>query len=480
MVEIKCGIEIHQQLLTHKLFCPCSSEMVESAEAEFARRLRPVPGELGDVDVAAQYEFLRNRLFIYKTYPKESCLVELDEEPPHAINFEALETAIMVALMLKCKIPDEIHVMRKIVIDGSDTTGFQRTALVGMDGWIETSFGKVGITNVCLEEESAQILGKEEGEKIVYGLNRYGIPLIEIGTSAEIKNPEQAREVAEKIGMILRSTGRVKTGLGTIRQDLNISIDGGERVEIKGVQSLSAIPIVLELEAKRQEAIIKSGQKVKPEVRRAKPDGTTEYLRPLPGSARMYPETDCPPIVINRQWLSEIELRLPELIDEKVKRYVKEYKLSWEIASQLVHSDMINLFEYLAQWADPRLVASVLTGVVKNLKREGIAVERLEQRHYQVIFEAVKEGKIAKEAIPDVIRKLAERPENMDEVIKSVSVLVGEEDVRNVIKDIIKNKPELKSMPNPFQAYMGIIMERLRGKVPGSTIAKILKEELAC
>src|SRR3989344_7277801 len=139
--------------------------------------------------------------------------------------------------MLNSEIPDEIHVMRKSVVDGSNTSGFQRTAIVGLNGFIETSFGKVGITNVSLEEDSCQIVGKE-GNKIIYGLDRLGIPLIEIGTAADIKTPEQAKEAAEKLGFIIRSTGAVKRGLGTIRQDLNLSVVGGNRVEIKGAQDL--------------------------------------------------------------------------------------------------------------------------------------------------------------------------------------------------------------------------------------------------
>ncbi|RLJ08081.1 MAG: Glu-tRNA(Gln) amidotransferase GatDE subunit E [Candidatus Aenigmatarchaeota archaeon] len=478
-MKIKCGIEIHQQLLTHKLFCPCSSGMHEKPQLEIVRRLRPVPGELGDVDVAAQYEFLRNRVFAYKHYPNESCLVELDEEPPHQLNPEALETAVMIALMLNCDIPDEIHIMRKIVIDGSDTTGFQRTALIGMNGWIKTSFGKVGIKSVCLEEESAQILGRKAGkpELVTYGLNRFGIPLVEIGTQPDITNFEEARETAEKLGMILRSTQRVKTGLGTIRQDLNISIPGGVRVEIKGVQSLSLIPKVLEFEAKRQESLLKAGEKPRPEVRKANPDGTTEFLRPLPGAARLYPETDCPPVRIDRSWLDALKLKLPELLDEKIKRWVEGYKLSWELASQLARSDKAGLFEYLIQWADPKLVANVLVNVLKGLKREGVGIEKLEARHFRFVFEALREERIAKEGIPELLKKFAENPQARIEEL--VSETLGPEEVKRLVKKILKEKPELRELRNPFQAYMGLVMKQVRGRAPGSLIAKILKEELS-
>ena len=225
----KCGIEIHQRLDTNKLFCDCSSSMQEEPCGEVKRKLRAVPGEMGEVDPAALYEYLRNRNFIYKVYPSESCDVELDEEPPHEVREEALEISLQVAKMLDCEVPEEIHPMRKTVIDGSNPSGFQRTMLVGLDGELETSEGSVGIENLCLEEESAQILN-QEGNTVAYGLNRLGIPLVEIGTAPEIKNPTHAKEVAEKLGNMLRATGRVQRGIGTIRQDVNVSIENGARI----------------------------------------------------------------------------------------------------------------------------------------------------------------------------------------------------------------------------------------------------------
>ena len=165
--------------------------------------MRAVAGEMGQFDVAAVYEYLRDRTFFYQCYDKETCIIETDEEPPMSVNNEAMEVALQVALLLKAEIPDEVHIMRKTVIDGSNTTGFQRTAIVGINGSLETSQGKVGITNICLEEESSGIVKKEDGE-ITYRLDRLGIPLIEIGTAPDIKSPEHAKEVAEKLGMIVR------------------------------------------------------------------------------------------------------------------------------------------------------------------------------------------------------------------------------------------------------------------------------------
>lgn len=473
---LKCGIEIHQQLDTHKLFCDCESSMGDKDNAEVVRRLRAVAGELGAVDAAALHEVLRGREFHYKTYPNESCLVETDSEPPHDLNKEALDISLQVALMLNCDIPDEIHMMRKQVVDGSNTTGFQRTVMLGLNGWVETENGKVSITNVSLEEDAAQILGKDYNN-VVYGLNRLCVPLVEIGTSPDIKTPEQAKETAAKIGMILRSTGKVKRGIGTIRQDVNISVAEGVRVELKGAQDLKLVPKLVENEVLRQTSLIdirnrliahgfrpikslkiekvahifsksehpvtkgkktyaikipefagflktkltptrtlgneianyvkvKIGAKgfvhsdedvskygldphfkklekhmktrkgdtllivsgdeehcsktlnaikdrinmlldgVPKETRRALDNGDSEYMRPLPGAARLYPETDILPISIENKKLAEIKRNLPELLEDRIMRFVVKHKISQDLARQVVHSNKGDIFEY--------------------------------------------------------------------------------------------------------------------------------------
>lgn len=247
------GIEIHQQLDTRsKLFCGCPTQIreVEDCDFEFFRYLRPSRSELGEIDRAALEEVLVSRKFIYKSYDT-TCLVEADEEPPSVLNPEALEISLVIARLLRMNLVDEVHTMRKTVIDGSNTSGFQRTAYVGSDGQIDTSQGPVGIGILCLEEEAARIID-DRGDELVYSLDRLGIPLVEIGTAPDIVSPAHAREVAQHLGMILRSTGRVKRGLGTIRQDVNVSISGGARVEVKGVQDLNLVEKIVEFEALRQ------------------------------------------------------------------------------------------------------------------------------------------------------------------------------------------------------------------------------------
>src|SRR3989344_593495 len=248
---LKVGLEIHQQLNTsHKLFCYCPPIESEEFPITTERKMRAVTGELGEFDPAALYEFLRDRQFIYKSHPDSSCLVELDEDPPKNLNLEALKIALQVSKLLFSDILDEIHVMRKTVIDGSAVSGFQRTSLIALNGELETSFGKIDIETISLEEDSAPALKKYNGT-IEYRLDRLGVPLIEIATAPQIKSPEMAKEAAEKIGLILRST-KVMRGIGTIRQDINISISGGARIEIKGFQELEKIPKIVENEVARQ------------------------------------------------------------------------------------------------------------------------------------------------------------------------------------------------------------------------------------
>ncbi len=476
-IGFKAGLEIHQQLDTHKLFCNCNSEITEDIDYSFTRFLRPTQSELGDVDRAALAEAQKNRCFLYTASNKSTCLVEADEEPPHNANIDAVNTCLTMAVLLNCDIVDEIHFMRKIVIDGSNTSGFQRTGLIALNGKIDD----VGIQTIALEEDAARKI-QEKGKIVNYGLDRLGIPLIEIATDPDIKNPDHARETAEKIGLLLRATGKVKRGLGTIRQDINISVTGGARVEIKGVQSLSSISKVAENEVERQLGLIKIKEtlvkriKIKDledikilditknlqncksnivqklikdgcakairlpgfkgllkqketrlgrefavhaklacgiggiihsdelpgyglvekdvndlykiiqtneydafviaigketivdttlkivierakasflgvpnEVRRALVDDTTEYLRPMPGAARMYPETDVQPIRITKEKIKEIIKNLPEKPEEKYKRFIRQYKLNNEQVKQILSSGYENDFERLVK-----------------------------------------------------------------------------------------------------------------------------------
>ena len=473
------GLEIHQQLSTkHKLFCNCSAAM-QDKEPVFSvtRKLRPVAGEMGEIDVAAKYETLKNKTFRYFVYLNETCEVELDEEPVHPMNPEALDIGLKIALMLNCEIPEEIQVMRKMVLDGSAVSSFQRTALVGMNGWLETNFGKVGITNVCVEEDACQIMDKKAKGGTDFGLNRLGVPLVEIGTTCNIPNPEEAREVAEKIGMVLRSTGRVKRGIGTIRQDVNVSIRGGSRVEIKGVQELKLIPKLIDNEIRRQHERISRKSKVSRDVRKALADGSTKFLRPLPGAARMYPETDIPPIEVPASRLKELRKGLPELISDKATQ-IEKLGLAPNLANSIAKNPMsMELFNELSKLKNvkPAFLGNILISYNRVILREyrGSDPSMITKEHMIAIFKALDSGKIDKNKVMDLLVDIAKGKKFE---IKTSSF--GEDDVRKIVKDVIAKNPQALSHSRPEQALMGLVMKEVRGRASGHLVMKVLAEEI--
>ncbi|AGK60474.1 glutamyl-tRNA(Gln) amidotransferase subunit E [Archaeoglobus sulfaticallidus PM70-1] len=605
---LKVGIEIHQQLDTErKLFCNCPTfhRDVEDSNFEFFRYLRAKKSEMGEEDRAAKEEVLRSKKFIYKFYDT-TCLVEADEEPPTEINREALKIAIQVAKMLNMDVVDEIHVMRKIVIDGSNTTGFQRTALVALNGHLDIGDKRIGVSTLCVEEEACRKVEEGEGY-VVYSLDRLGIPLIEIGTDPDITNPDEAMETARKLGMILRSTGKVKRGLGTIRQDVNISIKDGARVEIKGVQELDILAKIVEYEVIRQINLLKIrdelksrnaevvhevydvrevfkdtkskilrkagfigaivlrkfagivGREIQPnrrlgtefsdiaktfglggifhtdelpaygiskeeveklreylnageedavilaggsrdrvikalericeraeaclhgipeETRKANEDGTTSYLRPLPGSARMYPETDVSSVVVDEELL---DVEIPELIEERARRY-REMGLSEDLASIIADSPYYDVFEEYSKHLAPALVARVLHLTPSELKKDGFDVSRLERMHFVVTLDLLKDGKIAKEGVYEVLKIFCSNPSaSEEEIIEMVGGTEDlEKDLESFISSLITEKSDFirERGINAFKPLMGLVMKEFRGKIDGKVIADKLKAKI--
>jgi glutamyl-tRNA(Gln) amidotransferase subunit E len=605
------GLEIHQQLDTAtKLFCSCPTQIRDPEEStrRFTRYLHPTKSELGELDEAALEESMVDREFEYLTYDT-TCLVEEDDEPPGRVDTEALTTTLEIAQLLDMAPVDQGHVMRKIVVDGSNTTGFQRTMLVATEGVIETDDGPVGVEDLMLEEESAQRVAETEAG-VRYSLDRLGIPLVEIGTKPDIRSPEQAKEAAERIGMLLRSTGKVKRGLGTIRQDVNVSIAEGARVEIKGVQSLDDIDDIVRNEARRQVALLDIkdtlaereasvgepthvsevfeatdsgviggalsgggnamavrlagfdglvGKELLPdrrlgtefadhakrhgaggifhtdelpaygvteaevealreavdagpedavalvaddpeiasqaieavaarastamagvpeETRDANEDGTTRYLRPLPGAARMYPETDVPPVHPDPTTVD-----VPELLTEKVDRYVDEFGLDEGLAGQVAYGRRMPLFERVVdQGVDPTLAAGTLESTVTELRRDDVPVENLTDDHFEAVFDLVAAGDLAKEGIPDLLTALAENPElSAEDAAEQEGLGSAEEDeVREAVVEVVdrhEGQIEAEGM-GAFSALMGECMGALRGKADGDVVSDVLREEI--
>jgi glutamyl-tRNA(Gln) amidotransferase subunit E len=617
-IGLKAGLEIHQQLDTRtKLFCKCPTTLRDKKEStfDFKRYLRASKSEMGEVDRAAREEAKYSRTFMYKGYDS-TCLVENDEEPPRELNREAIDISLEVALLLNMNPVDEIHTMRKIVIDGSNTCGFQRTALVATDGVLSTEEGPVRVDSLCLEEDAAQKIEIDtgtEGSAVGYSLDRLGIPLVEIGTAPDIRTPEQAVNVAEQLGMILRSTGKVKRGLGTIRQDINISIAAGARVEIKGVQNLRLIGEIVKNEIVRQLRLIalkeelnkrgarvehriedlsgifeatssrvieKAGGKVfgvclrgfsgvlgteiqpgrrfgseladfsamygaglmhtdelpaygisedeveqlkrtfdateddcvvivaaeralaekalkavlgraedamreiPKETRRALPSGSSAYMRPLPGAARMYPETDVPPVDIDEQRLHDITTNLPETFAHRKTRYKGRFGLNDELAGKIARNLNFALFEHIMDSyknIPATLVVRTLTDTLTELIHDGIDVDTLEDRHFVDTFRNLSENAFAKEAVPDVLKFLAKKPEmDVAKAIEEIGLSVNIAEVERLIADIVNAKKDFikEKGSHAVGPLMGVVMNELRGKVDGKVINKILAEKV--
>ncbi|MBN2141779.1 hypothetical protein JW711_00470, partial [Candidatus Woesearchaeota archaeon] len=356
---------------------------------------------------------------------------------------------------------DRIQFMRKTVIDGSNVSGFQRTALVGMDGYVEVDGKKFGVETVCLEEEACQVIERKEDHDI-YNLSRLGIPLIEIATAPDMKTPEEARDVAAKIGMILRSTDACKRGIGSIRQDVNLSIKGGARIEIKGFQELKSIPKVIEYEVKRHADILKSKKKMQAEVRKAEPDFTTSFLRPMPGQDRMYPETDIPEITPNVKGLE-----LVKTIEQKIDDLMKEHKLAKELATQAVKAG-IDLGSYVKKYAklEPKFIADTLLNAPKEIKaRFGKEIDAL--THADELFEKVNSGELPKGAVFEILSEIAHGKKPDFSKYKGLSP----EELENEIIELVKKEKDAT-----IQALMGVIMGKHRGKVDGKTVMSLLQK----
>jgi len=468
-IGLKAGLEIHQQLDTGKLFCACPG-FLRKDEPDFSvkRRLHKVAGELGEVDIAVQFEAARGKEFVYQGYNDTTCLLELDEEPPHMMNEHALEEAIKIALLLNCEIYTSPQIMRKTVIDGSNTSGFQRTVLIGHDGHIETSFGKVPIESVALEEDSARVVERGD-KKVIYRLDRLGIPLVEVGTEAVMNKPEQIKEAALKIGEILRAC-KVRRGIGTIRQDVNVSIKGHDRVEIKGFQDPRMMIKTVDLEIERQSEDVKKEKKGE-EVRNALPDGKTEFLRPLPGGARMYPETDLPLLRISRDKINEVKKHLPKLRSE-IKDELKKKGVSEEMVGLVVENlDEFNVLMKIYN-KDANLVAKMISlwrsDLAKKSKKSIDEVrEILNESILEDILEALKKKKISAGDVKDMMGSVL-LGKKVDEALSVEKV--GDDIIEEEVRKIVKEKPGLR--PN---AYMGLVMAKFKGKIDAKKAMEIIQ-----
>ena len=612
--EMMCGIEIHQQLDTKKLFCSCDSHLCEDGQGAVYRRLRPTTSEMGEVDRAALAQFQRHMGYRYQCCEGTSCLVELDEEPPHDVNADAMQIALTFSEMLEANVIDEIHFMRKIVVDGSNTSGFQRTALIATDGKVKVGDRDISILSVCLEEDAARKV-ETKGDEILYRLDRLGIPLIEVATGPDMRTPEEVMEVAYRLGTLLRATRRVKRGIGTIRQDLNISIPGGARIELKGVGDLKMIPDYVRNEVNRQKMLIRvktilndrgtvavpfepidvteifktceskvikgalddkgkviavrlpgfagvmngdnktlrlgsemaqrartkgvkgifhsdelpnygieqsyvddlrsflgmTGENdafvicaarekkatdaleaaviranealegVPEETRDPLPDGTTKYSRPLPGAARMYPETDVPPTTITDERLQQVRDNMPEFPEQIEKRLVDQYGINQQQARQIVRQSNDELFERIAQdRAMAPIAATMFLNAYSEMEHDGIDTHVFTDDAILGLFSMLKDGRFAKEALPSILREMATGTAAEDAIKKLGVEAVDAGEAAAIIEKIVNERADFvreKGM-GAIGGLMGPVMGALRGKIDGKQANQLLTEAI--
>ena len=620
-VGVKIGLEIHQQLATNKkLFCNCTPIESDEYFLKFQRKLRASKSELGEFDPAALFEKSKSKTIMYYANPQSSCLVEQDEEPPHKLDDEAKKISFIIASTLRSNIFSEIYPMRKTVVDGSNTTGFQRTMLISQGGFFEVDDKKIGIQSICLEEDAAKILG-DEGSIRKYSLERLGVPLVEIATEPFEVNPKQIKKIALALGRILRSTKKVKRGLGSIRQDVNVSIkEGGVVIEVKGVQQLDQLEKVVEYEAKRQDGLLKISNKLQernwkhnenedrkditelfskckskiiqnaiknkqkifaisfrnmagmfgyspyenirlgkeiaelvrffgiggvfhsdelpnygvensdiidlkkvlqiddndgflilasPEekihviinqiilriehiknkgipidTRLATQSGETKFLRPRPGAARMYPETDIPPIIVSKEELEYAEKNIPKSWDESIKELQTKYKINFQLSEQIFDSRYMELFEEIVEETsvNPTFVASILCSTITNLERSGLNSNLLKNKEIIKAFQFLKEERFSKESIEIIFENImAGKSLTVEEAMKNTSIeAVNESDLEKIIEEIVENNQEIikNQKERAIGPLMGMAMKELRGKVSGETVNKLLMENI--
>lgn len=268
-IGFKSGLEVHQQLLTkRKLFCRCPAGIFHKHNeytAEIVRHMRPTLSEMGVYDGTALMEFRTRKEIIYRLNNKTACTYETDDTPPFKIDMEALEIALEISLLCKLNIVGEVHITRKQYLDGSIPTGFQRTAIIGIEGEIQLSNKKVGILQLSIEEDSCREVS-DIGHTRIYKTDRLGMPLIETVTHPQLFTPWELAEAGNYIRFMNRSTGLVRTGIGAARQDVNVSCKGGSRVEIKGVAHVAWIPRLSHNEAFRQYALLHLREELKSRI----------------------------------------------------------------------------------------------------------------------------------------------------------------------------------------------------------------------
>lgn len=605
--RLMVGLEVHQQLDTSsKLFCSCIPTESDEYDTEFVRRLRATTGEMGIYDRAVIFESVKSKTNTYHASSLNSCALERDEMPPRGLDNMAKQIALLIAASLDSTIFPELFVMRKMVIDGSNTSGFQRTMMVSTGGMLDADGIKVAVLGIFLEEDAARL--EEKTESRVYNLDRLGVPLVEIVLAPLETDPAGARRMALALGRLLRATRKVRRGLGSIRQDVNVSVMGGAVVEVKGVQQLDQLEKVVAYEEERQMALYELAQRPEiksmptitindifdvseifaqtdseilrraleshqrlvcirarslagmigyepragmrlgreiaqivklfgaggvfhsdelpaygmtekevdmvsqklgltesdafvivavasklfeyvaetivarlnavkkgplAETRVATQDNRTVYLRPRPGSSRMYPETDVPIIPVTEAEIAEARSLVPPSWAESIAQLQSRHSLNAQLAEQLFDSERLDLFEKITGYPniEGNFAASLILSTITSLQRKGFTLH-LPDKEIDAAFAMLSAKKITKESIEIIFEHIMSGKATTAKEYAESSTSMNDDELTETLSRIVSANMDViaSQREHAIGMLMGIAMKELRGKVPGEKI----------
>ncbi|MHC1636354.1 MAG: Asp-tRNA(Asn)/Glu-tRNA(Gln) amidotransferase subunit GatB [Candidatus Methanospirareceae archaeon] len=463
--DVKIGLECHAQLLTKsKLFCSCSTSYHGSEP---------------------------------NTHVCATCLGLPGALP--VVNKEAIRYAIKVAIALGCKIQEEIIFYRKNYYYPDLPKGFQISQYdfpIAFDGFVRLGNGGVRIKRVHLEEDPGRLVYKGSIDTAKYSLvdyNRSGIPLVEIVTEPDIKSPKEARLFIGKIRTILEYLGVFDGSMeGAMRIDANISVEGGERVEIKNISSYKGVEKALSFEITRQRNLLRRGLTTRHETRHYDEErGITVALRTkeFEEDYRYFPEPDLVPIRIG-EWVEELKKEIPEMPDEKKERFMREYGITEEHANALIADiNVADFYEEVAEEVEPKLSATWVVDVLKgelNYRSMSMkeALKRISAKDFATILKYLQRGTITERGATEVIREMLDKGGKPEEIVQRKGLIsIGVEKIKGVIQEVLEEKrkavEDYKSgKKEALHFLVGEVMKKTRGKANPQEVYKMMREEL--
>ncbi|MBC7086989.1 MAG: Asp-tRNA(Asn)/Glu-tRNA(Gln) amidotransferase subunit GatB [Tissierellales bacterium] len=466
------GLEIHVELMTErKMFCNCKNEFGAMPNTNVCPVCLGLPGALPVMDK------------------------------------EAVEYAIMAGLAFNCEIEKTIIMDRKSYFYPDLTKGYQISQSdfpLCKGGFLEIDLDegpkKIRLERIHIEEDTGKQIHTENGTTLL-DFNRSGVPLIEIVTKPDINSSEEARLFLEKLKNTIKYLGvsDVKMEEGSLRCDVNINVIDEERnirtniSEIKNLNSFKSVVKAIEYEQKRHIEALENGSNTDKETRRFNElTGETILMRKKfqASDYRYQFEADLTPIEIKEEWINEIRTAMPELPDQKKRRFMKDYKLNEYDASILTQSKELSFFyEELTDLVnDAKLAANwVMTDVLRRLKEEDKELSQLNltPKALAELLDYVKSGKVNNNTAKKVLREMLETGESAKNIIDKQGLIQinDEEELSRVIDEVIKdNQQSVEDFKNgkdrALGYLMGQIMKKTKGKANPNTANKMLIDKI--